>query len=231
MAEITLKAETGRPSGSRASNRLRAEGKVPGTVYGLGEDPVSVAVDWRSLRAALTTDAALNALIDLEIDGEGHLTIVKELQRHPVCRDVLHVDFLRVSRNVAITVDVPIVLTGEATGVLGADGVVDQVLFALAVEAKPNDIPNELTVDIGDLQLGDTVRVGDLSLPSGVTTHVDPEDPVVATSTGMPEEPTEAELAEGEAELAEGVVGAEGAEGEGDGGGDAGAGAEGDAEG
>src|SRR5689334_10137600 len=115
MAEITLQAETGRITGSRSSGRLRASGKVPATVYGMGKDPQSVAVQWRELRAALVTEAGFNALIDLHVDGaKGDLVIVKDLQRHPVRRDVLHVDFLRVDADVAVTVEVPIVLHGEA---------------------------------------------------------------------------------------------------------------------
>src|SRR5439155_18939994 len=138
MAEITLPAHSGRTTGSRPSNRLRGEGKVPATVYGLGGDAVSVAVDWRNLRHALTTEAGMNALINLEIDGHAsELTIVKEMQRHPIKRNVLHVDFLRVSRDVAIEVEVPIVLTGEAEEVTRNDGVVDQALFHLTVKAKP----------------------------------------------------------------------------------------------
>src|SRR3954449_11752076 len=180
MAEITLPAHTGRPTGSRPSNRLRGEGKVPGTVYGLGSDAISVSVDWRALRHALTTDAGLNALINLEIDGHAtELTIVKDLQRHPIRRSVLHVDFLRVSRDVAIEVDVPIILEGEAEEVTRDDGVVEHMLFQLTVRAKPGSIPNELIVDISGLAIGDAIRVGDLSLPSGVETDADPDEPIV----------------------------------------------------
>src|SRR3954452_17496515 len=152
MAEITLAAETGRATGSRASGRLRAEGKVPATVYGLGREPTTVSVVWRELRAALTTDAGLNALINLAVDGhETELTIMKDMQRHAIRRDVLHVDFLRVSRDVAIEVDVPIVLTGEAEDITRNDGVVDHLLFQLTVRAKPGAIPNEISVDISGL--------------------------------------------------------------------------------
>src|SRR5688572_77482 len=152
MAEITLHADTGRPTGSRASGRLRAEGKVPGTVYGLQKDPASVSVVWRDLRHVLTGEAGLNALIDLEISGSTELVIVKEMQRHPVRRDVLHVDFLRVSRDQEITVEVPVVLHGEATEVLTHDGQVDQALYHLAISAKPADIPNEIGIDISGLK-------------------------------------------------------------------------------
>ncbi len=182
MAEITLTATTGRPTGSRVSKRLLATGKVPGVVYGLGNDPVAVTVDWRELRAALTTDAGLNALIDLTVDGETKLSIVKDMQRDPIKHNVKHVDFLLIRRDQAITVDIPLVLEGEAEAVMRADGMVDQILVSLAISAKPADIPNEIVINISELQIGDTVRVGDLKLPSGVTTDTDPEDPIVTAS-------------------------------------------------
>src|SRR3954447_4545786 len=195
MAEITLPARSGRVTGSRPSGRLRAEGKVPGTIYGLGSDAISVSVDWRELRHALTTEAGLNALINLEIDGHAsELTIVKELQRHPIKRSVLHIDFLRVSRDVAIEVEVPIVLAGEAELVTRDGGTVDQALFHLTISAKPGSIPNELTADISALTIGDAVRVGDLVLPEGVETDVDAEEPVVIGSAPA--------VAEGEGEAA-----------------------------
>src|SRR5205814_10623624 len=169
MAEITLPARTGRPTGTRPSKRLRAEGKVPATVYGLGTDSISVSVEWREVRQELTTDAGMNALINLEIDGHAsELTIVKEMQRHPIKRNVLHIDFLRVSRDIAIEVDVPIVLEGEAEQVTREGGLVEQALFHLTVRAKPGSIPNELTLDISGLTIGESLRVSDLSLPGGV---------------------------------------------------------------
>jgi large subunit ribosomal protein L25 len=212
MAEITLPAASGRITGTRPSKRLRAEGRVPATVYGLGGDAVSVSVDWRQLRGALTTDAGINALINLEIDGHAsELTIVKDLQRHPIRRSVLHVDFLRVSRDVAIEVDVPIVLQGEAEEVTRNDGIVDHLLFQLTIRAKPGSIPNELSVDISGLTINEAIRVGDLTLPPGVETDADPEEPIVI---GQPPQVEEPEVAEGEeAEGAEGEEGEPPAEG------------------
>ncbi len=196
MAEITLPAATGRTIGTRPSRRLRVEGRVPATVYGLGGDAVSVSVGWRELRTALTTDAGVNALINLEIDGHAsELTIVKDLQRHPIRRSVLHVDFLRVSRDVAIEVDVPIVLHGEAEEVTRDDGVVDHLLFQLTIRAKPGAIPNEISVDISDLVINEAIRVGDLTLPAGVETDADPEEPIVI---GQPPQVEVPEVAEGE---------------------------------
>ncbi|HEY2813451.1 MAG TPA: 50S ribosomal protein L25 [Acidimicrobiales bacterium] len=212
MAEITLPAASGRTTGTRPSKRLRAEGRVPATVYGLGGEAISVSVDWRELRGALTTEAGINALINLEIDGHAsELTIVKDLQRDPIKRSVRHIDLLRVSRDVAIEVDVPIVLHGEAEAVLREDGVVDHMLFQLTIRAKPGSIPNEIAIDISALAIGDSIRVGDLSLPEGVETDADPEEPVVV---GQPPQLAEVpEVAEGEeGEAAEGA--AEGEAGE-----------------
>lgn len=222
MAEITVLTETGRPKGSRAARRLRGEGKVPGIVYGQGADPVTVAVEWKPFRAALTTEAGLNALLNLQIDGDTRLAIVKDLQRHPVNGTVLHVDFLLINRDEVISVDIPIILEGEAIEVQREEGLVEHVLNMLAVNAKPADIPNELTVDISEMHMGDTIRVGDLPLPSGVTTDVEAEEAVVITSIASPVEEPEAEAEEGEE--GEGVEGeeGEGAEGEGGGEGDGG---------
>jgi len=216
MAEITLPAHSGRTTGTRPSKRLRGEGKVPATVYGLGGDAVSVSVDWRELRHALTTEAGMNALINLEIDGHAsELTIVKEMQRHPIKRSVLHVDFLRISRDVAIEVEVPITMEGEAEQVTREGGLVEQALFHLTVKAKPGSIPNELTIDISSLTIGESLRVSDLTLPDGVETDVDPEEAVVIGQVPQVVELPEEEAAEGE-EGEEAAEGEEGAEGEGE---------------
>lgn len=197
--DIVLAAETGRPTGSSASRRLRAAGKIPAVLYGRGADPAPLSVDWRELRAALTTDKGLNALLTLQVGRKKTKAIVKELQRHPVRRDVLHVDFLAVDVDVAITTDVPIVIEGEATKVLREQGIVDQVLSALVISAKPDAIPGHISVDVSDLEIGHTITVGDLVLPPEVTTEVDPDETVVTaqvTSLALAEEEEAAEEAE-----------------------------------
>jgi large subunit ribosomal protein L25 len=209
MAEIVLTAETGRPLGSAACRRLRAEGKVPAVVYGTGFDPTPVAIDWRSLRQALTTDKGLNAVITLDVAGDQQMTIVKELQRHPVRRDVLHVDFLVVERDKPVAADVPIVLEGEPEKVLQQRGVVAQELHSLTIHAKPAAIPGHLSVDISELEIGATITVADLVLPAGVTTDVDLDQAIVSAQVTRA---VEAEAAEA-GEAGEGAEG-EGAEGE-----------------
>jgi large subunit ribosomal protein L25 len=209
MAEIVLTAQPGRPTGSAASRRLRATGKVPAVVYGAGVDATSVTVDWKELRSALTTEKGLNAVVTLNVDGESHMTIVKDVQRHPVRRDVLHVDFLVVERDKPVAAEVPVVLEGEPTKVLQERGVVEQLLHMLTVHAKPAAIPGSITVDVSALEIGDTITVADLPLPAGVTTEIEDDQ---AVATAQVTRAAEAEAAEGEEGAEEGAEG-EGAEG------------------
>ena len=209
MSEIVLTADTTRKTGTRSSRRLRRDQRVPAVVYGLSQDPVSIDVAWVDLREALTTDAGVNAVIHLEIGGEKQMSIVKDVQRHPVRRDVTHIDFLRIDPNRDVTVDVPLVMIGEAKEVTDADGMVDQNLFSLSVNAAPDSIPNELEVDISSLTIGDSLRVADIVLPAGVTTDVDPDETVavgmITRSTLEAMAAEEAAEAEAAAEEAEGL--------------------------
>lgn len=211
MSDLTLSVQTGRPRGSRSARRLRAEAKIPGVVYGLGSEPLPVAVDRRELRLALTTDAGLNALLDLQLEGRSEMAVVKEVQRHPVRREVTHVDFLRVDPDARIDVEVPIHTTGEATLVTQEEGIAELRLTSLLVSVKPTDIPDEVVVDISDMTLDRTITVDDLSLPGSVEV-VTPGDQVVVSAELTRAALVEEEVAEGE-EAAEGAEG-EGAEGE-----------------
>ncbi|MCP4850906.1 MAG: 50S ribosomal protein L25 [Actinomycetia bacterium] len=224
MSEIVLSAETTRETGTRSSRRLRRAGRIPAAVYGLSQDPVSIDVDWPDLRRVLTTDAGVNAVIHLEFDGAKQMSIVKDIQRHPVRRDVIHVDFLRIDPKQDVTVDVPIVMVGEAKEVSDADGMVDQNLFSLTVNAAPDSIPNELEIDISDLVIGDSKRVGDIALPAGVTTDVDVEETVAVgmiTRSTLEAMAADEAAEEEAAELAEGAEASDGEDGEGGEGGDA----------
>ena len=203
--------------------RLRATGKVPGVVYGLGADPQPVSVDWPDLRRVLSTEAGLNALIDLRVDGGTQLSIVKELQRDPVRQTVTHVDFIRIDRDKPIEVEVPIVLEGDTEQLEREEGQIDHLLFSLIIMAKPDSIPPQITVDISGLTIGEAVRVGDVRLPEGVTTEVDPEEAIASASIMKEivepepeEEEEEEELLEGEeleGEEPEGEAAEEGDEG------------------
>ncbi|HEX9530834.1 MAG TPA: 50S ribosomal protein L25, partial [Acidimicrobiales bacterium] len=204
MPEIPVIAEVGRPTGSASSRRLRHHGKVPAVLYGHGMEPQPLAVDGRSLRAALTTQAGLNALLSLQVDGASHLAMARDIQRDPVRRTVSHVDFQVVRRDEVMAADVPIVLVGEATEVAIGDGLVDQQMHTLSIRATPDAIPNVIEVDVSGLAIGETIRVGDLELPARVTTEADPEQAVVV---GQPPQVLAADLV-AEAEAVEGEAAA-----------------------
>jgi large subunit ribosomal protein L25 len=175
---------------------------------------------WRELRQCLKTDAGINAVIELDIDGSRHTSIVKEVQRHPVRRDVIHVDFLRVDPTQVVTVEVPVIVIGEAKKVAQMQGIVDQQLFRIAVSVRPDAIPNELELDVTDLDIGDVITVGDLPLPAGVTAVSELDATVVQGSATRSTIQLRADAAGGE--------GGEAA-GEGEGGDEAGASADADA--
>lgn len=200
MAEVQLVAEPGRPEGSRAARRLRSSGRIPAVVYGHGIDPIAVSVDARELRVALNGEAGTRALLDLRVGSDRHLVVARHLQRHPVRHLVTHIDFQVVSRDEIISGDIPILLVGEAVAVHRGDGAVAQELLSLSVKARPADMPPHLEVDVSELEIGSTIRVADMILPTGVETDVDPEHPVVVCQPPqvvMPE-PEAAVEAEGE---------------------------------
>jgi large subunit ribosomal protein L25 len=202
-----LSVASRQPAGSRASRRLRREGKVPGVVYGGGEGPVAFEVDARELRQAL---AHAGAVLDLSIDGTSSPVVVKELARHPVSADTMHVDLLRVRLDQAIQATVVLDLIGadDAPGIKEG-GVLEQVTRELTVEALPTDIPDSIQHDVSGLQVGDTVTLEAITPPASVTLVDDPET-VVATvtpprlqleeETGIEEETEVVGEGEGEAE-------------------------------
>ena len=205
MADLVLSTEEKTTVGSRSSRRLRKDGKVPGVLYGLGKDPEIFSVDYGELRGALTTEAGLNALIQLTINGTNQLSILKTLQRHPVKDEVIHVDFVRVNPKQELAVEVPIVLEGIAKKVTDQNGMVDQTMFSLSVLSLPDAIPNELTADVSELEINDAIRVSDIVLPEGVRTEVDPEEAIavgtVTRSTMESMAADEASEAEGDEEM------------------------------
>jgi len=204
MAEITLTAEVGRGTGSRASRRLRGEGRIPAVVYGHGMEPIAVSVSARELRSALSGDAGSNALLSLDTGRERILALARELQRHPVKGTVVHVDFQTVRRDEVIAAEVPVTLVGDAVEVHRADGLVDQLLFTVTVRARPADIPTALELDISSLTVGDALRVRDLALPDGVSIDLEPDVVVISAQAGR------LQVSEGGEEGAEGAPSADG---------------------
>jgi large subunit ribosomal protein L25 len=200
MATVLL-AHTGRTTGSAASRRLRGNGTVPGVLYGHGMAPLSVAVERRDLRIALSGAAGVNTVLDLSVDGTVYPAIVKELQRHPVRRSVVHVDFIQVNLDEEITVSVPLRLVGEAKEVEQEGGLVDPSVDSIEVVTTPRSIPAEFVVDVSEMTMDTVIRLGDVPMPAGVTATGDPESPVVTVLT-MRAEVAEIEAADAEAAAA-----------------------------
>jgi large subunit ribosomal protein L25 len=206
MPEVTLTAEAGREIGSSSTRRLRAEGKIPGVVYGHGADPIPVAVVGREFQVAMSGEAGLNTLLSLEVGKDNYLTLARDIQHHPFKNVVTHIDFLIVRRDEVISAEISINLVGEPVEVQHGDGIVDQQLFTLAIKAKPADIPPSVDIDISGLTIGAALHVSDITIPPGVELETDPEATVVA---GQP--PRVQATAEEEAEAA-GIAGPEAAE-------------------
>lgn len=182
MSTTVLNAATGRTTGSPASRRLRREEQIPAVVYGLGMEPISITIDRRELRRALSGPSGVNTILDLTVDGQVYPAIVKEMQRHPVRREVAHVDFLQVDLNVEFVVNIPVRLDGEAREVSRNNGLVDQQMTELAVRTTPRNIPNEIVVDISEMTVDTVIHVGDVNLPEGVTAAVDADYTVVGVT-------------------------------------------------
>ena len=215
MSEYKLAAENRSDAGKGAARRLRASGRVPAVLYGHGTRPQHLSVDARQFGQALRTDAGVNVLISLEVGRDQHLTLAKEIQRHPVKGHLLHVDFIQVRRGEKVHVQVPVHLVGEAPGAREG-GILDQDLYQVNVEAEVTAVPEAVEADVSGLGIGDVLRVADLKAPGGAEILDDPEASVVSVVAPTVEaEPEPEEAAEGEAaEGAEAAAGEAAGEGE-----------------
>lgn len=204
----TLRAELRSESGKSATRALRRSGGLPAVVYGAGEETQPLALDRYEFERLMARIHAATTVISLELDGsETRQVLIREIQRHPFRSDFLHVDFLVVTEGQTITVRVPVHLHGEAIGV-EAGGILQQTRHELLVECTPAEIPSEITVDVSEMEIGDSIHVGDLDV--GTIVILDDADLTICTCVQptVIEEPEEEELEEG-LELLEGEEGEE----------------------
>ena len=211
-SEVRLKA-TPREESRKGSNRkLRATGRVPAVVYGHNEKTRSVSLDAHELEVLFSKISVENTVIKLQIEGEkGDVqALVREVQSNPVRGDVVHVDFLQLHAGEKVDVEVPVHLVGSAPGVK-AGGVMDHQIHELPVRCLPAAIPESIEVDVSELQLGDSIHVGDLAIPEGVEVEMDAERTVcsvvapaareaAAPAEGEAAAPTPERIGEAEAE-------------------------------
>jgi len=186
MEQIKLKASIRQEKGKQAVNRLRRAGVVPGIVYHRGEESVSIVVDKKELNHIVQTAGGENVLINLTIEsldsardkshrGKARSVIIKEIQQHPVKRNILHIDFNEISLTEQITVEVEVVAVGESIGVKQEGGVLDHPLRILKIQCLPTDIPKHIDVDVSALKLNDAIHVRDLKLAETLKVLNDPD--------------------------------------------------------
>ena len=196
MPEVRIAAEPRSEFGKGAARQVRREGRVPGVLYGHGTDTRHVSLPGHDLLLALRTP---NVLILLDgLPGGSQLALPKAVQRDPIRGSIDHVDLILVRRGEKVTVDIPVQVTGEVT----PDGMLDQQLIQISVEAEATNIPSGVGVDVEGMEIGAAVHAGDLQLPAGTTLAVDPEVLVLHVIAAPTAEQIEADLgiepAEGE---------------------------------
>ncbi len=211
MSEVRIAAEPRTEFGKGGARRTRRAGKVPAVLYGHGTAPRHISMSAREFAHALKTDAGMNVLLRLDIGDGVELALPKAVQRNPLRGEIEHVDLLIVRSGEKVTVDVPVVLVGDAA----RDGLVDQQLLTISLEAEATHIPQTIEVSIEGLNVGDAIAAGKVGLPIGSTLQTDPEALVVHVLAEPTAEAFEAELAEAEAELGAGQA-APSSTGEGD---------------
>ncbi len=190
-------------TGKGASRRLRRTGLVPGIVYGGNAEPMMVSVRHNELERQLDYEAFYSSLLDLQLEGESTKVVLKDLQRHPAKPFLLHVDFLRVSRDEKLRLTIPIhFLNEEGCPGVKAGGTVSHNITEIEVSCLPADLPEYLSVDMAGMDVGDVVHVAELQLPPNVelTHSIEPETPVVMIYTPQAASTDEGEGEEGEAD-------------------------------
>ena len=200
MASASLTATVRAERGTGVARKLRQTGHVPAVVYGHGREPQSLTINTREVDKLLSQISAANTVIDLSIDGSPVRTLIREVQRHPFKRHIVHIDFQELVAGEKVTVDVPLRFTGTAEGVRNSGGILEETMHRIHVRVDPSSIPDQITVDVTNLTIGHSIHIRDLALPEGVTVldDVDATICVCAAPKAVVEE-TPAAAVEGEA--------------------------------
>ena len=223
MAITQFPATTRTVSGKGTARKMRAAGKIPAIIYGHGRAPQSLELDGHTFTRLLEKISYLTTVIELTVDGTMARTLIRELQRHPVKRDILHVDFQELVAGEKVTIRVPLKFVGTPEGVRTGGGILDETVRELHISVDPAEIPNHIDVDVAHLQVGKSLHVRDVKAPAGVTILDTPAGTICVcmipkeVATPTPEEAAAAGAAPAEPELirkpkAEDEEGAEGEE-------------------
>lgn len=204
MATVKLRGHTREDLGKQGSKRIRASGKVPVVLYGEQQPNMALAVDAHELRVALSTPAGRNVIIQLVLKGEDAArTVIREMERDPITRGILHVDLQRISENKPVVMHVPVTVIGESIPVKEGRGILDHTMRQLEVKCLPRHIPEHIEVDVSGLEVKHAIHVSDISVPD-VEILDNPERPVVEVLQPTIYEEPVVVAAEGEAEAVEG---------------------------
>lgn len=201
MSEVlTLAAEARDRAGKGASRAVRREGRVPAVIYGNKESAVAIHVEEKRLVKLLHTGHFMNSVVEIEVDGKTHRTLPRDVQFHPVTDRPIHVDFLRLSANATITVNVPVRFENEAASPgLKRGGVLNVVRHEIEVKAPADAIPDDILVDVTGFDVGDSIHISAVKLPKGVTPVIDRDFTIatIAAPSGLKSQEAAEEAAEG----------------------------------
>ena len=208
--EANLKATLRESIGSGESRRLRNDGLLPAVVYGLGMEPVSIALNAREFTSALKTEAGSNVILNLEVGKNKYTTLAREIQRHPYKNEFLHIDLIQIDLTQKVEANVQINFLGTPLGVKDEGGLVQTINSTITVSTLPSSIPSSLDLDISELNVGENATALDVKLPEGVELASEGDDSILVTIT-LPRAAIEEEETEGlEGEELDGEEGAEG---------------------
>src|SRR5437899_1549619 len=202
MAQIvSLAASPRTTTGKGAARQARFQGKVPAVIYGHGRETQSLEVEAKALEKALTGVEPASTIIELAVDGMKTRTLIREIQRHPIRPDIIHVDFYEIHAEEKVKLKVPVHLVGNPDGVRNAGGVLDQVTREVEIEVMPENIPDRVELDVTALKIGDSLHVRELNIPNATILTL--ADLTIATVVPPRAEEVTAPAPEAAAEVAE----------------------------
>ena len=204
MASATLSAEVRNDRGKGVARKLRAAGRVPGVIYGHGREPQSLSLVARDLDKLLSQIAAGSTVIDLTLGRATTKTLIREIQRHPFKKQIMHIDFMELVAGEKVIVDIPLVFVGVPEGVRLSGALLEQIVHSIEVNVDPASIPNHIDVDVTNLAMGHSLHVRELPLPTGLEVLTDQDATVcavVAPRAVVEETPAEGVEAPAEPEL------------------------------
>src|SRR5881296_2340549 len=202
MAQIvSLAASPRTTTGKGAARQTRFRGKVPAVIYGHGRETQSLEVEAKALEKALTGVEPASTIIELAVAGTKTRTLIREIQRHPIRPDIIHVDFYEIHAEEKVKLKVPVHLVGNPDGVRNAGGVLDQVTREVEIEVIPENIPDRVELDVSALKIGDSLHTRDLTIPNAVI--LTGADLTIATVVPPRAEEVAAPTAEATTEVAE----------------------------